>query len=79
MFSFAHFDKHNVITDAKCTVSENWFVAQSCITKTVDATGAEIAYDYDENSTIVAIIDTLGNMGNKRAYAFSPLAVCRKL
>ena len=59
--TLAYFDDHTVITDAEGTVSEVWFDAEGRTTKTVDANGAEIAYEYDQNSNIIAITDALGN------------------
>ena len=56
--ALAYFDDYTVITDAEGAVSEVWFDTQGRTTRTVDANGAEMAYEYDEHSRL-ALLDQM--------------------
>ena len=59
-YALEYFDDHTVMTDADGNASETWFDEQRHTVKTVDATGAEISYTYDEAGRMSSKTDAAG-------------------
>ena len=59
-YALEYFADHTVMTDADGNASETWFDEQRHTVKTVDATGAEISYAYDEAGRMSSKTDAAG-------------------